>query len=163
MDFIFDIFSQYGILIIFVIIFLEHLNTPGLAASIILAAIGFLVHRGEISFLGAIVICFIAGVLANLVLYAFGYFLGAKVVDYIARRFPKTEPAINKAKKMSNNTLSRVSCRFLPVVRTIIPLIEGSARVDFLKFTIGAVIGVSIYNTAFVIGGYYLASVTNII
>lgn len=157
MDYIFDIFIKYGVLIIFLMIFLEQLNLPGLAAGIILPAVGFLVHRGEVSFFTAIIICIIAGVLASLVLYLIGYIFGSKILDFIVKKFPKLEKAVNKSKEMSENAYGRIFCRFLPGVRTLVPLIEGGMKINFSKSVIASSIGVSVYNLAFVTGGYLLA------
>ena len=42
--------SQYGVLFIFIIVFLEYLNLPGLPAGIIMPLAGLWVSRGEMNF-----------------------------------------------------------------------------------------------------------------
>ena len=156
MEAILDIFTQYGVWIIFIMIFLEHLNMPGLAAGVLLSGVGFLVYKGGISFIGAILVCLIAGVLASCVLYFVGRIGGSKIIDKIENKFPKSKKGIDKVKGLANNNYGRVTCRFLPVIRTLAPVIEGGMKVNFGKFLLASAIGIGLFNTAVIGGGYFL-------
>ncbi|MGL4656483.1 MAG: DedA family protein [Sarcina sp.] len=156
MEAIFDIFTQYGVWIIFIMIFLEHLNTPGLAAGVLLSAVGFLAYKGDINFLTATLVCLLAGVLASCILYLVGYLGGSKILDKIEMKFPKSKKGINKVKNLADNNCGRITCRFLPVIRTLAPIIEGGIKVEFKKFLFASVIGIGAYNMAIIGGGYFL-------
>ena len=56
-----DYLSQYGIVFIFIIIFLEYLNLPGLPAGIIMPVAGLWVSRGNMNFLIVVIFldCFL--------------------------------------------------------------------------------------------------------
>ena len=56
-------FSQYGLIVFFIIIFLEYLNTPGLAAGIVMPLAGVWAANEGVGFFTAIFISVIAGLL----------------------------------------------------------------------------------------------------
>ncbi|MGL4873547.1 MAG: DedA family protein [Clostridium sp.] len=156
MDQIVSLFTEYGIVIIFILVFLEHLNLPGLAAGILLGGIGIIVKKGDMNLIVALGICLIAALLGNVVLYAIGRFIGPKAIEILIRKFPKSEKAILKAEKMSGNSYGRISTRCMPVVRTIVPIIEGGLGVKFIDFIKTSTIGLFLYNGAIVGGGYFV-------
>ena len=47
---ILDYLAQYGVIFIFVIVFLEYLNLPGLPAGIIMPLAGLWISRGNMNF-----------------------------------------------------------------------------------------------------------------
>ena len=49
MQVILDYLSEYGLFFLFVIVFLEYLNLPGLPAGIIMPAVGILVAANDMS------------------------------------------------------------------------------------------------------------------
>ena len=66
--------SQYGVLFIFIIVFLEYLNLPGLPAGIIMPLAGLWVSRGEMNFPFVLMLSVIAGVIGSWVLYFLGFY-----------------------------------------------------------------------------------------
>ena len=59
---ILDYLAQYGVIFIFVIVFLEYLNLPGLPAGIIMPLAGLWISRGEMNFSFVLILSVIAGV-----------------------------------------------------------------------------------------------------
>lgn len=159
MELVLDYFLRYGVLVIFILVFLEYMNFPGLAAGPILGGIGILSAKGILSFLGAILICLISGVLASIILYYIGYFGGNKLIEKLVVKFPKLEKGFIKINTFSDKGYRRVLCRFLPVVRTLAPIAEGSARVKFTSFLISSILGIGIYNIIMLLGGYIFGGV----
>ncbi|MGL4849829.1 MAG: DedA family protein [Clostridium sp.] len=156
MEQILELFAEYGIMIIFILVFLEHLNLPGLAAGVILGGIGIVVKKGDINLILALGICLIAALLGNIVLYSIGRYIGPKVIELLIKKFPKSKNAILKAEKMAENSYGRISTRCMPVVRTIVPIIEGGLGVKFIDFIKTSTIGLFLYNGAIVGGGYFV-------
>ena len=68
-------FSEYGLVFLFLIVFLEYMNLPGLPAGIIMPAAGILIAGNDMDFITALVISVIAGLFGSYVLYFIGYFL----------------------------------------------------------------------------------------
>lgn len=157
MDILMKYFSHYGVITIFVIIFLEHINTPGLPAGLIMPAIGVLASKHQVNFFAAIMITLIAGVLGSLLMYSIGYFGGAKLLDKIEKKYPSLKKYLSKSKTMINSEkyYTGIMCRFLPVIRTLIAIVEGGLRVNFTKFMITSVIGVGLFNVVYIAGGYF--------
>ena len=66
---ILDVFTRYGAIAIFVLVFLEYMNLPGFPAGIIMPLAGIMAAGGNISFPWVMVITVAAGLLGSLVLY----------------------------------------------------------------------------------------------
>ena len=79
--------SQYGVLFIFIIVFLEYLNLPGLPAGIIMPLAGLWVSRGEMNFPFVLILSVIAGVIGSWVLYFLGFYGGNFLLDKYTNKF----------------------------------------------------------------------------
>lgn len=71
--------EQYGLLIVFVVVFLEYLNLPGFPAGVILPFSGVWAARGH-SFLVTLLVTVAAGILGSILLYYVGKFGGSKLL-----------------------------------------------------------------------------------
>ncbi|MPQ45171.1 DedA family protein [Clostridium tarantellae] len=151
--------SQYGLLVMFILIFLEHLNFPALPAGVIMPAIGILISRGELNYLVVMLLTVIAGILGNLILYFIGFYGGKKFLTKATNKFPKFKPFVDKTIKVINERkkIGGIFCRLIPVIRTLVSCVEGVAKVNFSKFIISTTIGVVIWNFLFISSGYLFA------
>ena len=82
---------------LFVIVFLEYMNLPGLPAGIIMPAAGILIAGRDMNFITALIVSVLAGLLGSYILYFIGYFLGKPVLDKFYQKYQKVRPSINKA------------------------------------------------------------------
>lgn len=99
-DAVLNYFATYGLTLLFVIVFLEYLNLPGLPAGIIMPAAGILASRNNQSIVLVVFISVVAGVLGSIVLYLIGYYGGAILLDKLGLKFPKIQPTIrNKIRR----------------------------------------------------------------
>ncbi|MTP85329.1 DedA family protein, partial [Turicibacter sanguinis] len=64
-----DYFSTYGLYFLFIIVFLEYMNLPGLPAGIIMPAAGILIASSDMNFMTALIVSIMAGLLGSYVLY----------------------------------------------------------------------------------------------
>ena len=48
-------------------------------------------------------------------------------------------------------------CRLLPIVRTLVSLVSGALRIEFSVFLIYSAAGISIWNSIFILLGYFSA------
>lgn len=156
-DALLNYFATYGLILLFVIVFLEYLNLPGLPAGIIMPAAGILASRNNQSIVIVVLISVVAGVLGSIVLYLIGYYGGAIFLDKFGLKFPKVEPTISKGSNIlkEKGFLGVFLCRLLPVLRTIISIIAGSVRMNFFKFLIYSTPGIFLWNLGFIITGYF--------
>ena len=154
-----EYFVKYGVLFLFIIIFLEHLNFPGIPAAVVMPTIGAFVAETKGSLFFVIVISVVAAIFGSIVLYIIGYYLGKPILEWLCRKSPKANQYIKKifsySDKYGNKTI--FICRLLPVVRTLISLVSGALRLDFTAFTIYSALGISIWNTTLISFGYFSA------
>jgi len=149
-------FTQYGLFFLFVIVFLEYMNLPGLPAGIIMPAAGILIAGRDMNFITALIVSVLAGLLGSYILYFIGYFLGKPVLDKFYQKYKKLRPSINKAisytEKHGNKGV--FIARLIPVARTLISLTVGTMRMNFVSFTLYSILGITIWNSVFIYAGY---------
>ena len=150
--------SQYGVIFIFIIVFLEYLNLPGLPAGIIMPLAGLWISRGEISFLLVLILSVIAGVIGSWVLYFLGFYGGSFLLDKYTKKFPKQKKYIDEKLEYlrSKGYIGVFVSRLIPVARTIIAIPAGVLKMDFLKYTLYSAVGIFIWNGVFISAGYIL-------
>lgn len=150
--------SQYGVIFIFIIVFLEYLNLPGLPAGIIMPLAGLWISRGEISFLLVLILSVIAGIIGSWVLYFLGFYGGSFLLDKYTKKFPKQKKYIDEKLEYlrSKGYIGVFVSRLIPVARTIIAIPAGVLKMDFLKYTLYSAVGIFIWNGVFISAGYIL-------
>lgn len=153
--------SQYGLEILFVIVFLEYMNLPGLPAGIIMPAAGFLVANGGQSFSLSLIISVIAGLLGSYVLYILGRYIGAPLYEWTVKRSPKAQVAMSKATSYIDKYGNRglFITRTIPMVRTMISFLAGTLKLDIKIFTIYSTLGIIVWNFVFICAGYLIGLV----
>jgi len=136
------IISKLGLPGIFFLMTLESALIP-IPSEAIMVFAGFLVSKGEINFLDAV----LAGTMGNYVGSAILYFLGKKYGAPMLLRYGKyifiSKKHIEEAEKFfqKNGKLAIFTGRMLPAVRTLISLPAGIAKMDFKTFTIYTILG----------------------
>ena len=154
---------KYGTTVIFLLLFLEQLNFPGLASSILMPAVGVLVAKYEYSFIYMFILTLVASLLGSITLYYLGYFIGNPMINWIKQKFPKTQEPIDKILIYSNKYGSNgvLLCRFIPGVRTLVSLVCGSVKENLIEFLIFSSIGIGIWNLALMLSGYLTINLIN--
>lgn len=156
LDYLMELFSKYGIFIIFIIILLEYLNCPGLAAGIIMPGVGILAKQVGVNLLLLLGVSILAGVLSSIILYYISYFIGKPIVDYIYKKFPKSRKSIDKSMNIIEKYGNKgfLISRLMPVVRTLVPIPAGIFKVDIKAYIIYSAIGIAIWNSVLIGIGY---------
>ena len=149
-------FSEYGLVFLFLIVFLEYMNLPGLPAGIIMPAAGILIAGNDMDFITALVISVIAGLFGSYVLYFIGYFLGKPILDKFYQKFVNLQPSIDKAIGYTDRHGNKgvFIARLIPVARTLISLTVGTLRMNFVSFSLYSMAGIAIWNIVFIYAGY---------
>jgi len=150
--------SQYGLIFIFIIVFLEYLNLPGLPAGVIMPLAGLCISRGEMNFIFALMLSVIAGVIGSWVLYFLGFYAGNFLLDKYIKRFPKQKKYIDEKLEYlrSKGHMGVFISRLIPVARTIIAIPAGVLKMNFFKYTVYSAMGIFIWNTTLISAGYIL-------
>lgn len=151
-------FSQYGAIFVFVIVLLEYLNLPGFPAGVIMPLAGVWASRGDIGFVKVMVLSVAAGLLGSWILYFLGRWGGEAFLKFYIRHFPRQEQWIRDTiwKLQKKGAKAVFTAKLLPVVRTLISIPAGMISMDFGTYTLSSLMGIFLWNLAFVGAGYVL-------
>lgn len=151
---ILEILNQYGLIVVFFLLFAEYLNLPGFPATPILLAIGAWA-RYEQLLLPAFIISVVGAQISTMVLYGIGRLFGHMIMGRYYQRFPKHQAIINKYAERIDNEGPHVLIivRLVPVVRTLITIPAGMIRIDIRHFFWYSLIGITIWNGLFIFVG----------
>ena len=154
-------FHEYGMLLLFIIVYLEYLNLPGLPAGIIMPLAGIMCASSDISLLASLSISVLAGLLGSITLYIIGLYLGEPSIRWLVKRYPKTESHINKAIEYCDKYGDKgvFISRLIPVARTLCSLIAGTFKLRFINFCIYSTVGITLWNFAFIFSGYFFGDI----
>ncbi|WP_343948962.1 DedA family protein [Nonomuraea longicatena] len=137
---------------------LENLFPP-LPSEVILPLSGFTASRGRMGLVDALVWTTIGSVVGALALYGVGALLGRERTLFLAGKLPlvkisdieKTEAWFQKHGKKTV-----FFGRMIPIFRSLISVPAGVERMPLVTFTLLTLAGSAIWNSIFVLAGYYL-------
>lgn len=154
-----ELFNSYGLIVIFIINFLEQLNFPGLPAGIILPAIGMIIYTTDISFLYTVFLTVLAGTLGGTVMYFISRFAGSWIIDLFSNSSKNFSKLVKKSIEIAEykNYLGLILIRLVPALRTITPIPSGMLKLPILKYIIYSSIGIFIFNFSCIAFGYLVA------
>jgi membrane protein DedA with SNARE-associated domain len=149
-------FMHYGAIVVFVIVFLEYLNLPGFPSGVIMPLAGIWASQGKAGFALILALSIAAGLCGSWMLYAVGRFGGAALLEKFQRKFPKRKAAIGKVMdKINRSGFTGVFVgKLIPMMRTLISIPAGVLKMNFTGFTVSSVMGIAIWNLAFIGAGY---------
>jgi membrane-associated protein len=139
------IFAETGLLIGFFL--------PG---DTLLFAAGFFASQDKISLIGSIIAVFIGAIFGNLLGYEIGRRTGPRL-------FKKEEAVLLNKETVENADLfykkhggkTILFARFIPVIRTLAPLIAGVAKMDYKRFVIYSISGAAVWAITVTMIGYW--------
>lgn len=159
MNFISDLFNQYGYIVLFVALLLELIAfpTPGEA---LMTYCGFLIFQGKLNW-GISIIVATLGVLAGITI---SYFIGRTLGTPFFQKYgttihlgpDKLEKTSQWFERYGNGLL--VIAYFIPGVRHITGYFSGIAKIPYKKFALNAYIGAFIWTGTFISLGKILGS-----
>ncbi|MGG0188636.1 DedA family protein [Bacillus rhizoplanae] len=124
-------------------------------SEIVLSYAGFLVAKGELNFVGAVIAGTIGGTLAQIFLYWLGYYGGRPVVEKYGKYLLINKKHLDVAEDWFNRYGVGVifSARFIPVVRHAISIPAGLAKMSLKRFTLYTVLAVLPWSMLFIYFG----------
>jgi membrane protein DedA with SNARE-associated domain len=134
---------------------------PPIPSEVILPLAGFLAGRGELGLVSAIAWATVGSLVGALAAYALGAWLGAARVRAVWARIPLAEPAdIDRAEAWFVGHADRAVLlgRFIPVVRSLVSIPAGVARMSLPRFVVLTVLGSGVWNAVFVLLGHQLGA-----
>ncbi|MGN1164930.1 MAG: DedA family protein [Lachnospiraceae bacterium] len=151
-------FAEYGASFIFLIVLLEYMNLPGFPAGVIMPLAGIWAARGNIGFAFVMILSVAAGLLGSWILYFLGRFGGERFFRFYVKKFPKQRELIEKNLEVirKKGAYGVFVSKLIPMLRTLISIPAGIVGLGFARYTVSSVLGVFLWNLAFVGAGYFM-------
>ncbi|MGM7671838.1 DedA family protein [Microbacterium sp. A93] len=139
---------------------LENLFPP-LPSEIILPLAGFTAAQGTLGLIEVLIWTTVGSVVGALALYGIGAWLGRRRMYAIVERMPliKREDVERTESWFERHGSKAVFFgRMIPIFRSLISIPAGIERMPLLRFTLLTTAGSAIWNTIFVLAGYFLGA-----
>ena len=155
---IIQVMGQYGALGIFFLIFVENVFPP-IPSEVILAFGGFMTLQAALSVQSVILTATLGSVAGALVLYGAGRWVGQRRLTVFVRRYGRylglKEENAEKALRCYQQYQKRTVffCRMAPIVRSLISVPAGMARMPMGPFLLLTTLGSALWNTVLVYAG----------
>ena len=112
----------------------------------------------NVHYLVIILMITVAGILGNFV----GYWFGKKSGPFIYQRkdtffFKKKHLYTAQTFYEKNGALTIIAARFLPIIRTFVPIVAGVVKMDYKKFTLYNIIGSFAWVFSMMLAGHLLS------
>ena len=152
-----DLIEAFGALGVAFLMALENLFPP-IPSELILPFAGFLVGRGEIGFLPALVASTAGSLSGALILYALGRWGGRNLILRYGRYLRVKEADLDRAEGWFDKYDEWVVLfgRMVPGVRSVVSIPAGMLRTPFLRFVLLTTAGSAAWNTLLLGAGWYL-------
>ena len=134
---------------------------PPIPSEVVLPLAGYLASRGRMDLTLVVVAATVGSVLGALLLYEAGARTGRTRLRRLVDRMPLLEVEdLDRAEAWfaRHGELSVLLGRCLPVVRSLISVPAGVARMSRWRFVVLTTLGSGAWNTAFVLGGWALGA-----
>lgn len=158
-DLIVDLINRFGYLGIFFLITLENIFPP-IPSEVILTFSGFMTTESNLTIFGSVFFSSLGSVLGAIILYFIGNILHKdRLKKIVSGKLGKILYLNEKDIEKANNWFERKGnktvffCRFIPVVRSLISLPAGMAKMNLVKFIIYTLIGSLLWNFILIILG----------
>lgn len=139
---------------------LENLFPP-LPSEIILPLAGFAAAKGTLGLVEVLIWTTVGSVVGALALYGIGAWLGRRRMYAIVERMPLIKAAdVERTEAWFTKHGSKAVFfgRMIPIFRSLISIPAGIERMPLLRFTLLTTAGSAIWNTIFVLAGFYLGA-----
>ena len=152
----FELFHQYGLLLVCGVIFCEYMNLPGFPAGVIMPCIGVLIAQRSLSLPLTLVLSVASGLLGSLVIYGLCYWGGEPIMEKLFGKSRKFRSFVQKCHEFIDAQHGRglALCRIIPMLRTIVSIPAGLIRMPVKWFVGWSAIGIAAWNTALISAGY---------
>lgn len=147
--------EDFGYLGVFLMIALENVFPP-IPSEIILCFGGFMTTSTDLTIVGVITASTLGSVVGAIILYAIGLLMDVNRLERIIDRWGHilrlTKEDIHKAQSWFDRfgIWTVFFCRMIPLIRSLISIPAGMAKMNFLTFLLFTTLGTLIWNTLLV-------------
>lgn len=146
-----QLIEEFGYIGVFLMIALENIFPP-IPSEIVLAFGGFMTTQADLSITGVVIASTLGSVVGAIILYWIGLLLDVKRLEKIIDKWGKilrlTHEDLHKAESWFNRfgIWTVFFCRMIPLVRSLISVPAGMAKMNFLLFLVFTTVGTLIWN-----------------
>lgn len=152
--------TTYGYIGLFLTVFFESGLFFALPGDSLLFTAGLLAPALHLSITTLFMLVLAAAILGNILGYVVGMQIDRLYKFAFFRKILKPEHIIEAQKFFAEHGRAAVIlARFMPVVRTFVPIAAGAARMNFKKYAEYSVVGALAWSSAFLFSGYYLGKI----
>jgi len=161
-DWIIETINSSGYLGLFLLMLVEAVFPP-IPSELIIPFAGFAAASGDLSFFGVVAAATLGSVVGTIPWYLAGRVFGLHRVRYLADRFGRWLTLNAEEIDLASGVFRRFGPwivlfgRLLPIIRTLISVPAGLARMPAWQFFGFSLIGMVVWNTALAGAGYLLA------
>ena len=147
-----------GYLGVFILMVFESMFLP-VPSEAVMPFAGFLVSQGTFSFWTVVLVSTLGSIVGSLISYAIGYYGGYPFTERLGKYFFLNKRHLAWTHKFfeKRGSLTIFISRFIPVVRHLISIPAGVAKMDLKRFVFFTTIGAAIWNTFLLYVGIKLA------
>lgn len=163
-DIIINIMNQFGYLGIALLIAIENIFPP-IPSEVILTFGGFMTTISNIKIWGVILSATIGSVLGAVVLYSIGRWLNPQRLERwldgkVGKILHLKKEDVERAEKWfsRHGKFTVFFCRFIPIVRSLISIPAGMARMNMGTFLLLTALGTSLWNIVLVYAGAFFGA-----
>lgn len=152
-----SIISATGYLGVFVLMVLESMVAP-VPSELVMPFAGFLVADGKLNLWLVIIVSSLASITGSLISYFVAYFGEKELIHKFGRFVLLDKEELEWTEKWfrRHGSITILISRFIPVIRHLISIPAGLARMDLKHFIIFTAVGATAWNTFLLWGGMQL-------
>lgn len=156
-EYITNFINALGYPSVFLLMVAESMVLP-IPSEAVMPFAGFLIASGDFSFWGVIFWSTLGSLIGSLISYFIGQWGGRAIILKWGKYLLLNETDLVKTEKFfqEKGELAIFISRFIPVVRHLISLPAGVAKMDLFKFSLYTVIGAGLWNAFLATVGFYL-------
>jgi membrane protein DedA with SNARE-associated domain len=149
--------DKTGYVSVLVLMVMESMVFP-VPSEAVMPFAGFLVAKARFTVPMVILVSTIGSIIGSLASYCIGLYGGKPFIARFGRFFLLNEHDLEVTEKFFGKygDITILICRFIPVIRHLISIPAGAARMNLAKFCLYTVIGAGIWNTFLMGCGFYL-------
>jgi membrane protein DedA with SNARE-associated domain len=146
-----------GYITVFAAMVMESMVFP-VPSEAVMPFAGFLIAEGKFTFFWVVLISTLGSLVGSLISYAIGYFCEKSVIHKYGKFFFLDKEELDATEKFFNKygEATIFVSRFIPVIRHLISIPAGFAKMDLMKFYIFTALGAGLWNAFLAYCGYSL-------
>ena len=115
----------------------------------VLPPAGLLIAQGRFTLAGVVAAATLGSIAGSLISYYIGAYGGKPFIDKFGKYFLIDRKALETGEKYftKHGDITIFICRFIPVVRHLISIPAGAARMNILKFSVYTIVGAALWNS----------------